>query len=114
MARQFEQKPQPDQFMEYVQIHERAWGSKMYPGRPKLAEILNSPVVVFWRSNKKQDLWTITLHAELKQIETYFLKLLFRSSIQPINKSVLRIFKDQKRVVIRGVNIIFGEPPEKP
>jgi hypothetical protein len=83
----------------------------MYSGRPKLNAILESPVVVFWRSEDDNEKWIISLHSDLKQVEMHFLKMLFRSSIQPPNKTVFRIFKDQKRVVIKGINIIFGEPP---
>ncbi|HEX2907097.1 MAG TPA: hypothetical protein VHO69_09575 [Phototrophicaceae bacterium] len=34
--------------IDYVQAHERMWGTEKYTGRPALAEILQAPVVAFW------------------------------------------------------------------
>lgn len=99
-------------FMDYIQLHERVWGNKMYSGRPKLAAILDPPVVVFWRSNENPDVWTITLHSDLKDVEAVMLKMLFRSSVNPPTKRPFRIFRNRKRMIIRSIHVIFAEADE--
>lgn len=84
----------------------------MYSGRPKLADVLAAPVVVFWKSNANDDRWTITLHDDLRAVEMHFLKMLFRSSINPPDKRVFRIYHNQKRVIIKHVRVFFAEADE--
>ncbi len=94
----------------YIELHERTWGMKQYTGRPKLDAILKSPVVVFWRStDAKEERWTITLHDDFKELEKYFTRLLFRSNVQLPGRKVVKIFKDGKPVIVRGVKIWFQE-----
>ncbi len=93
-----------------VEMHERTWGTKSYRGRPSLSEILNSPVVVFWRANDpKEERWMITLHADLKDVEHYFSRLLFRNNVEPPKRRVARIFNHGKPVIVRGVKVWFQE-----
>ena len=93
-----------------IEFHERTWGTKHYRGRPSLSAILSSPVVVFWRANDpKEERWTITLHADLKDVERYFSRLLFRNSVEPPARRVARIFKGGKPVIVRGVKVWFQE-----
>ena len=35
-------------FMEMVQLHERSWGTAIYPERPSLADLLSAPLVAMW------------------------------------------------------------------
>lgn len=102
--------PDRDSLHALIEMHERTWGTKHYRGRPSLSAILSSPVVVFWRANDgKEDRWTISLHADLKDVEKYFSRLLFRSSVEPPKYRVVRIFKDGKQVIVRGVRVWFQE-----
>ena len=39
----------------------------------------------------------ITLHADLKDVERYFSRLLFRNSVEPPARRVARIFKRESR-----------------
>lgn len=98
-------------FMTYVQAHERAWGHTNYTGRPDLAEILQSPVVVFWKSvdpKKEKEPPTITLHDDLQALEQHFAKLILRSAAGYPDIVVSRMYENQKQVVIKGVRIAFG------
>ncbi|NWF68467.1 MAG: hypothetical protein HXY40_05225 [Chloroflexi bacterium] len=101
------------QFMDYVQEHERTWGTETYPGRPDLAALLQSPVVVFWQADKTNDKtdmrYTVTLHTTLDDLHEYFSKLIFRSQAKLPNKRVVRIFKAQKPVIVRGIRVVFSE-----
>ena len=93
-----------------IEFHERTWGTKHYRGRPSLSAILSSPVVIFWRANDgKEARWMITLHADLKEVERYFSRLLFRSSVEPPARRVVRIFNHGKPVIVRGVKVWFQE-----
>ena len=100
-----------DSFMDWVQLHERAWGSKSYPGRPSLEAIMASPVVTFWRSVKegKNPPFTVRLYSDLKDVEKYLTRLLFRSSIEEPQERLARIYANQKRVTVRAVRILFQE-----
>lgn len=103
----------PESFIEYVEHHERVWGTDNYPNRPSLSQILSAPVVVFWKDvDPKQPRLTITTHDELLDIERYITKLVFRATIDPPRQRLKRIFKDQKRVRIQGVKILFDEQAE--
>lgn len=98
--------------IEYVQDHERIWGTDSYPGRPTLSEILAAPVVVFWKPNnstEKQIRSKITLHENLDSVEKHFVKLLFRVNVAAPDMRLERIFKNGKPVIIRGVRISFQE-----
>ena len=93
-----------------IEFHERTWGTKQYSGRPKLSEILQSQVVVFWRANEgKEERWMITLHDDLTQLERYFSRMLFRAGVEPPKRRVAKIFKAGKPVIVRGVRVWFQE-----
>lgn len=102
-----------NEFMECVQMHERAWGMETYANRPPLEKIMTAPVVVFWKSRNQKmsadELWTVTLHADMTALEQHFTSLLFRVTVKPIDKIAVRIFQNQKRVVLKGVRFIFNE-----
>lgn len=102
-------------FMDFVQTHERTWGTEDYAGRPDLAELMQAPVVVFWEPiqwdsklrQQQQSRLTVTLHQEVDELHEYFTKLLLRSSVVP-DKRVVRIFAQQKPVIVRGIRVIFA------
>lgn len=100
-----------DGFMDWVQLHERAWGSRIYPARPSLEQILSAPVVTFWQAAKesKDPPYTIKLYDELKDVEKYLTRLLVRTSVEPPNERLVRIYAHQKRMTIRAVRVLFGE-----
>ncbi len=100
-------------FLDYVQQHERTWGTDTYPGKPDLQEFLGAAVVVFWqatdaeRNIKSLPRYTATLHNDLEELESYFSKLLFRAQLEPPKQRVVQIFADGKRMRIRGVRVEF-------
>lgn len=100
------------EFMKLVEYHEREWGTKSYVGRPKLGEILSSPVVVFWADESKADKYFITLHADLQDIERHLLRLVFRTSIQVPKRRIVRIFEHQKRIIVKRVRLTFDQAPD--
>lgn len=107
------QTQEPRSFMDYVQAHERNWGTKGYAGRPDLSEILSAEVVVFWQYDEEKDEpWRITLHEDTDDVERYLLRLLLKSQSQPLNQRFVRVFRNQKRLTISGVKIIFAETNE--
>jgi hypothetical protein len=107
-------------FMDYVQQHERTWGTETYSGRPDLVDILSAPVVVFWKSDEKaanppkrttnNGRYTISLHLDLHEIEEHLIKLIMRGNLESPKQRIIAIFKDQKRVRVKGVKIEFSQP----
>lgn len=98
-------------FLDFVQAHERDWGKDSYPGKPSLAQMLESPVVVFWKptGNKDSGRMTATLYADLKGIEDHFVKLVTRSQIEPPKQRISHVFMNQKSKRIRGVRIEWSD-----
>lgn len=97
-------------FMDLVQTHEREWGNATYKNRPDLSDILQSPVVVFWKSTdpkQENQPFTITLHNDLNELEDHFSRIIFRSSAGYPDEVAMRIFEGQKRVAVRGLKVIF-------
>jgi hypothetical protein len=109
----------PESLIDFAQEHERAWGNESYTNRPTLADILNAPVVVFWKptviadDNPRQKnappplRETITLHEQLGEVEQYLTKLLFRVGFNPLDRQLVRIFHKGQKVKIKGVKILF-------
>ncbi len=103
-------KSEPKSFMDHIQIHERTWGTKSYPGRPDLSEILAAPVVVLWQYEEdKEQPYRITLHEDTADVERFLLRLLLKGQVEPLHQRFARVFRDQKRISISGVKIIFTE-----
>jgi len=105
-------EPEPKSFMDYVQHHERTWGTNNYTERPGLGDIMGSPVVAFWKHNDDDGLFRITLHDDLAEIEKYFLRMLFTSQSGAMDQKLSRVYKNQKRMAIKGVKIEFDETDE--
>ena len=91
----------PENFMEYVQHHERVWGHDAYPNRPKLQQILDAPVVVFWQDigpeNIQNRRFHVTLHDKLDEIEDFISKALQRTHSELLDERIHHIFKRGKR-----------------
>jgi hypothetical protein len=107
--------PNSSSFLTWVQEHERAWGNLVYGGRPTLEEILNAPVVVFWRrtgTEKPDRYFVITLHSDLAQLEKYFARILLLSFNDPPRSQVAAIFQEQRQMRIAEVHVRF-EPVEQ-
>lgn len=116
---------QPETLIDFAQEHERAWGNESYTNRPSLADILNAPVVVFWKPIIQQEdnpraknapppiRETITVHQELGEIEQYLTKLLFRVGFNPLDRQLVRIFHKGARVKIKGMKILFDTDTKK-
>ncbi len=99
-----------DSLTAYVELHERSWGMKQYTGRPKLDAILKAPVVVFWRDAQgKEERFIITLHEDLSALERYFTRMLFRSNVETPKHKVVKMFRNGKPLIVRGVKILFQE-----
>lgn len=105
----------PENFIEYVQHHERVWGVEHYPQRPSLADMLGADIVVFWQllgpENIQNQRFRVTLHDTLNEIENYYTKIVFRSQIDPPKERIHRIWRNQKRIRVTDVqvNLTFSE-----
>lgn len=99
-------------FIHEVEEHERTWGNNSYQGRPSLLEIIKSPVVVFWEHVDQDVPDTISLYNDLKEIEKYYVRILATRNPDGFKRRIVQVFHNQERVVIKGVNIVFGLPEE--
>ena len=103
----------PETFMDYVQHHERVWGNESYPNRPKLQQILDAPIVVFWQDIGPENLqnrrFHVTLHDKLDEIEEFISKALQRTHTELLEERIHRIFKKGVRVKIKRIRVEFEE-----
>ncbi len=99
------------EFVDRVQQHERTWGSEQYPARPQLSEILAAKVVGFWLLTPKkaaaEQRFVISLHADLKEIEDWYLQAVTRLHLQLPDRRLVAAYVDQKKVRVKGVKIVF-------
>lgn len=99
----------PKSFMDYVQHHERTWGTENYTNRPDLGTIIGSPVVVFWDAGDDEGRYKITLHSDLSDVEKHLLRMLIGARKEAPKQRIVEIFQNQKRMVISGVKITLKE-----
>lgn len=96
-----------DSFVGHVELHERAWGMDTYSGRPKLEDILSAPIVTFWYPAKgRESRQTVMLFATMKELNEYISSLVLESKVRQPDKRLARLFVKQKRVQIKGVQLI--------
>lgn len=99
--------------LDYIQLHERAWGTDSYPGKPSLEEMLNAPVIVFWaalsesRNLKTNPRYKATIYEDLSQVENRILKMVFRSQVEAPKERIAKIFRGGNPVKIKSVNVVF-------
>lgn len=103
-----------DNFLGWVQLHERTWGTSTYPGRPSLEAIMQSPVVTFWRQadNEKDLRYKIKLYEDLKDLERFYTKLLLRLVVEIPKDRLVRVYVHRKRYALAAARIMFREVPE--
>lgn len=101
----------PQNFMDYVQAHERVWGMESYPKRPTLAQILEATYVVFWQKIGPENLqnrrYTVTLHEDMLSIERFYGEMLFSTKFEVPAVHIHRIFHQGKRLKVTGLQIHF-------
>jgi hypothetical protein len=98
------------EFFEMVQRHEREWGKEEYKGKPSLMDVMQSPIVVFWKLEKVERP-IIGCYEDLATLEKFFVRAIVLN--MKSEQQVMRIFSNQKPVKVVDVNITFGEDDEK-
>lgn len=94
-------------FLSEVELHERAWGVSSYANRPKLSEIMEAWVVIFWRHDRRDPGYRITLHKGAEEIHEYVTNLLLSSKTRQPVPRLARLYVKQQRVKIKGVKLVF-------
>ncbi len=101
---------QNDTFMGFVELNERAWGTDSYAGRPRLEEILQARVVVFWQHSRNRDpAYRVSVHENLAEIHEWATQMLVESKTRTPEKRLSRIYVDQRRARIKSVRIQLEE-----
>ena len=99
------------EFLTLVQQHERAWGNDTYTGRPDLETVLTASVVAFWQvegTGKHSNDPQITLHGDLREIEDYFVKLIFRSTLPAPRRRLYKLYADGQQMRVASVKFTFA------
>jgi hypothetical protein len=99
------------EFLALVQQHERAWGHDTYAGRPDLEKVLDAPVVAFWQvegGGKHADHPQITLHRDLKEVEDYFVKLIFRATLPAPKRRLYKLYMEGQPMRVASVKFTFA------
>ncbi len=106
---------QKDDFLHWVQMHERAWGDERYRDRPSLEDILQAAVVTFWKPVKQEKhlRYRIRIYPNTHEVERYMTRLAFRLSVALPDERLARIYVQRRRVVVKAVRILFGEAEDE-
>lgn len=114
-------------FMELVQLHERQWGTELYPDRPSLAELLSAPIVAMWTSDATRyttlsgrgtprytpevntpSRFMLSVHQRLEELDPLLLAMVVAGKVAPsANRKLVRLFIDQKPIKILGVRLLL-------
>ncbi|MCS6872929.1 MAG: hypothetical protein NZ571_15900 [Anaerolineae bacterium] len=114
-------------FMELVQLHEREWGTELYPNRPSLADLLNAPIVAVWvgeptrspttsarsklhvsSSSATRSRIMLSVHRRLEELDPIILSLVLAGKNTPLaNRKLLYLFVQQKPVKVLGVRLLL-------
>jgi hypothetical protein len=97
-----------ENFLDWVQTHERAWGQDHYPRRPALQQIMDAACVTFWRPLDKSDKhlrYKIRLYDRQADIEHDLLRVLLRSHLDVPREKIARIFINREHYQIKSVRI---------
>ena len=89
-------------FMDLVEVHERKWGDKQYPGRPSLKALLSAHIAAVWLIDKR---FFFTIHETPEQLG----ELVHQVAIGKIKdlRRLARVFVDQKPTEFRlGVTFV--------
>lgn len=92
-------------FLELIEIHERRWGSKGYPGRPTLKEIMESPIVAAWAESGTFMLSTYETADQINEAVTCLfttagpgarklVKIFYKHQPMPFSLQIIRIKED--------------------
>ncbi len=110
MFRRKRSEENPNVFMGLVELHERNWGTDTYPERPRLSDILDAPVVVFWNSaDKNESRHIVTLHDNLNQLNKYFEDLFLNQKTRRIDRRISRIYRNREEVKVKGLRLVFDK-----
>lgn len=113
MFRRKRSEENPDAFMGLVELHERNWGTDTYPGRPRLSDILDAPVVVFWYSmDRNESRHLITLHDDLNQLSQYVEDMFLHQNTRKIDRRLARIYYNREQMRVKGLKLIFEKPTD--
>jgi|GEM_PF-675411 len=93
-------------FLGYIEQHERVWGTQEYPGRPSLFDLINAKVVAFWHPAAEGDKrLTVTVHEDMTDLNTFLARLLLHINDKPPDRRLARIFVSGKKARIKGVRL---------
>jgi hypothetical protein len=114
-------------FIEFIQLHERAWGTEQYPGRPSLAELMESFIVAVWvddplidqRHRWAKDRFMLSVHSSADDFHNALAATVLAGKQSFTNgRKLSRVFAQQKLVNIAGVRIVsvqqIATPATKP
>jgi hypothetical protein len=98
-------------FLEWVQVHEREWGTESYIGRPSLQQLLHSPIVVMWSTTdpKAKSRFVFSAHENAASLNEWATGMLIAGKVTMPNRKLAKIFVNQQPVKF-GVQIAIEKP----
>jgi hypothetical protein len=116
-------------FMEIVQLHERTWGMEQYPGRPSLADLLSSPIVIMWMGGETRTTtsspipsrrlaeapitptrFMMSVHQKVDELNDVLLSMVVAGKVSPNSqRRISKLFVNKKPVDITGVRLIIAD-----
>ncbi len=113
-------------FVELVQLHEREWGTELYPSRPSLVDLLNAPIVVVWTApqplgaqqraprlrqpaeSHTPSRFTLSVHRRLEELDPIILAMVVAGKAAAFsNRKLLYLFVEKHPVKVLGVRLLL-------
>jgi hypothetical protein len=95
-------------FMGLVEIHERRWGTRQYPGRPSLKEIMELPIVAVWACKAN---FTLTVYRTAEELHKVITGIVTGKIPNPDHRVLARIYYRQQRLDFALQVVQAHEPP---
>ena len=111
-----------ESFMDWIDLHERAWLHDRYEGQPISSEMAVAHVLAFWYPTKASDKrYTASVHTNLRDLNTHLSKLLIECKFPPPEKRLARLFigspedvEDVRRAATPKLAAAIGRDRKRP
>lgn len=79
--------------MDLIQLHERKWGERVYPGRPSLESLMSSKVIAMWFVGPR---FILTTHESVTELSTLIGYVLVGSDPIGVTRTLHRVYIDKR------------------
>lgn len=97
-------------FMELVELHERKWGTKQYPGRPTLSQLMRCPFVALWSISGR---FILTVHGTPHELNELVYQAITGQLQEMPDRKLVKVFYEQRPMDFR-VRLVSHKPQDAP